>query len=166
MAEAVVEPGKVVSLIYALRDQAGNLVEYRDIPVAYLHGAGSDLFPRIEQALAGRKVGDRVSITLPPEDGFGQPDPSLTYTDDLENVPPQFRHIGAEVEMRNERGESRIFTVTRIADGKLTADGNHPLAGQTVQFEVTITDIRDATEAELRDGVPHGPPGGGPVDFQ
>ena len=166
MGDAVVEKGKVISLIYALHDESGNLVEYRDIPVAYLHGSGRELFPRIEQALAGHRVGDRVSVTLPPEDGFGPPDPSLVYTDDLDNVPPQFRRLGAEVEMRNELGESRIFTVTRIADGKLTADGNHPLAGQTVQFEVTITDIRDATEAELRDGVPHGPPGGGPIDFQ
>lgn len=166
MADPIVEKGKVVSLIYALKNEAGELVEYRDIPVAYLHGSGSELFPRIEQALAGHKVGDRVSVTLPPEDGFGEPDPALIYTDDLENVPPPFRHLGAEVEMRNELGESRVFVVTRIADGKLTADGNHPLAGQTVQFEVTITDIRDATEAELRDGVPHGPPGGGPVSFQ
>ena len=57
-------------------------------------------------------------------------------------MPPQFRHVGAEVPMQNDRGETRTFFVTRIEDGKLTVDCNHPFAGKTLIFAVTITDIR------------------------
>jgi len=161
VSDAIVEKGKVVSLSYHLKDQDDELYEYRDVPAAYIHGVGSGLFPRIEQALEGHRAGDRVTVVLTPEDGFGERDPTLTFSDDLENVPEEFRRIGAEVEMRNDRGEARPFHVTRIEDGRLTLDGNHPLAGQTVNFEITITAIRDATDAELRTGSPDAAPAGG-----
>jgi len=161
VSDATVEKGKVVSLSYSLKDQNGELYEYRDVPEAYVHGAGSELFPRLEQALAGHRKGDRVTVALRPEDGFGERDPDLTFTDDLANVPEEFRRIGAEVEMRSDHGESRLFYVTRIENGRLTVDGNHPLAGQAVTFEVTINGIRDATEAELRNGRPDAAPAGG-----
>jgi len=74
----------------------------------------------------------------------------LTYTDDLANVPEQFRYVGAEVEFQNERGQSHIFTVTHVGDGKLTVDGNHPLAGKTLTFAVTVTSLRDATGEEIQ----------------
>jgi len=163
VSEQIVESGKVVSLIYRLHDQNDELFEYRDLPVAYLHGTGSDLFPKIEQALEGHVVGDRIAVSLAPEEGFGDHDPNLTFTDDVENVPPEVRRIGAEVVAENEKGEQRVFYVTKIADGKLTVDCNHPLAGQTVRFQVSITDIRDATEAELKDGKPQDDAAGGPL---
>lgn len=166
MSDPIVEKGKVVSLAYRITDEHGELFEYRDIPVAYLHGSGSDLFPLIEQSLGGKKIGDHVPVTLPPEEGFGHHDPSLTFTDDIKNVPPEFHRIGAEVEMKNDRGEAKIFYVSKIEDDKLTVDGNHALAGQTVRFDVTITDIRDATEEELREGKPQGPAGGSPLNIQ
>ncbi|HEC12277.1 MAG TPA: peptidylprolyl isomerase, partial [Acidiferrobacteraceae bacterium] len=128
MSESIVEKGKVISLAYRITDENGELFEYRDIPVSYLHGSGSDLFPLIEQALEGKKVGDHVPVTLPPEDGFGRRDPKLTFTDDIKNVPPQFHRIGAEAEMKNDRGETRTFYVSKIEGDKLTVDGNHALA--------------------------------------
>lgn len=166
MSDPIVEKGKVVSLAYRITDENEELFEYRDIPVSYLHGSGSDLFPLIEQALVGKKVGDHVPVTLPPEQGFGRRDPRLTFTDDIKNVPSQFHRIGAEVEMKNDQGEVRTFYVSKIEGDKLTVDGNHALVDQTVRFDVTITDIRDATEEELRAGKPQGPAGGSPLNIQ
>jgi FKBP-type peptidyl-prolyl cis-trans isomerase SlyD len=154
VSQAVVSRNKVVSVTYTLRNQQGELYEQRDLPVAYLHGSGADLFPEIERALHGKPVGARVSVTLGPEQAFGAHDPKLTFTDDVENVPPELRRIGAEFEAENAKGEARVFTVTRIDNGRLTVDANHPLAGQTVTFEVTVAAIRDATPDEIRTGRP------------
>lgn len=153
---ASVAKNKVVSLTYVLRNQKGDIFEYRDLPVAYVHGSGADLFPKIEQALEGRNVGDRVTVTLTPADAFGDRDPKLTFTDDLENAPPELRRVGAEFEAQNAKGESIVLTVTHIENGKITVDANHPLAGQTITFEVTVQDIRNATPEEIRNGRPAG----------
>lgn len=152
----VVTKNKVVSLIYVLRNQKGEIFEYRDLPVSYVHGSGADLFPKIEQALEGRTVGERVSVQLTPADAFGDHDPKLSFTDDIENAPPELRRVGAEFEAQNAKGESIVLTVTRIEGDKITVDANHPLAGQTISFEVTVQDIRDATPEEIRDGRPAG----------
>lgn len=156
MTESIVENNKVVSVSYTLLDQKGEIFEYTDLPVSYLHGSGKDLFDKIEAALEGHKIGDEVEITLPPKDGFGEHDPNLTFTDDLDNVPPEIRKLGQEVEAHNENGEIMKFVVTDINTeaNTLTVDGNHPLAGQTVLFKVTIKDIREATPEEIRQGRP------------
>jgi FKBP-type peptidyl-prolyl cis-trans isomerase SlyD len=87
------------------------------------------------------------------------PDPKLAFTDDLENVPPELRRLGLEFEAQNAKGETIMCRVTQINGDKLTVDANHPLAGQTVTFEVTVADIRDATAEELKTGRPLGGPG-------
>jgi FKBP-type peptidyl-prolyl cis-trans isomerase SlyD len=153
---AVVAKNKVVSLIYVVRNQKGEIFEYRDLPVSYVHGSGADLFPKIEQALEGRAVGDRVAVQLTPADAFGDRDPKLSFTDDIENAPPELRRVGAEFEAQNAKGESIMLTVTRIEGDKITVDANHPLAGQNISFEVTVQDIRDATPEEIRNGRPAG----------
>jgi FKBP-type peptidyl-prolyl cis-trans isomerase SlyD len=140
---------KVVSLTYMLLNQRGDVFEQSDVPISYLHGHESGLFEKVEHALEGRRPGDSVQVTLAPEEGFGRHDPALTFTDDLENVPPELRYIGAQLEAQNADGEILTFIVTDIANGKLTVDANHPLAGQTVQFHVTVRDVRDATPDEL-----------------
>ncbi|MDH5648255.1 MAG: peptidylprolyl isomerase [Gammaproteobacteria bacterium] len=156
MVDTVVEKNKVVSLAYTLKDEKGELFEYSDLPIAYLHGSGSDLFDKIESSLEGRKVGDKIKVILPPKDGFGEHDPSLIFSDDLDNVPPELRKLGTELEAQNAKGEVLKFVVTDIdpKKGKLTVDANHPLAGQTVSFEVTIKSIRAATPEELKAGQP------------
>lgn len=153
---AVVAKNKVVSLIYVVRNEKGEIFEYRDLPVSYVHGSGADLFPKIEQALEGRTVGERVSVQLTPADAFGDRDHKLTFTDDIENAPPELRRLGAEFEAQNAKGESIMLTITRIEGDKITVDANHPLAGQTISFEVTVQDIRDATPEEIRNGRPAG----------
>jgi len=153
MTEQFVEQHKVVSFVYSIVDESGELLEQSDLPISYVHGGKHDLFEKVEQGLDGAVVNDTVEVSLTPEEGFGSHDPDLTYTDVIENVPEEFRSVGAEVEMMNDQGDSRKFTVTRIEDGKLTVDGNHPMAGKVITFRIKVTDIRDATLEEIANGV-------------
>ena len=153
MTEQFVEQHKVVSFVYTIVDEAGELLEQSDLPISYVHGGKHDLFEKVEQGLDGAVVNDTVEVSLTPEEGFGAHDPDLTYTDAIENVPSEFRSVGAEVEMMNDQGDSRKFTVTRIDDGKLTVDGNHPMAGKAITFRIKVIGIRDATPEEIANGV-------------
>jgi len=146
--------GKAVALVYRITDTDGQVVEQIDVPVGYVHGADSGLFGKVEAALVGLTAGSRVEVKLSPAEGFGDHDPALTFTDDIDNVPPEFRHVGAEVEMTNDRQETQLFRVTRISDGKLTVDGNHPFAGMTVIFHVDVQQVRAATPDEISSGHP------------
>lgn len=154
MSEQKVSKNKAVYVTYSILDQSGAVYEQYEMPVGYVHGGNSPLFEKIEAALEGKKVGDRVEVSLNPQEGFGEPDPNLSFTDDIENVPPEYRRVGAEVDFQNERGENVQFRVSRIADGKLTVDSNHPLAGQTVTFLVNVVNIRDASMDEIVSGLP------------
>ena len=159
MSAPVVSKNKAVYITYSILHEA-QVVEQSDMPIGYVHGAESGLFEQVEAALEGAKIGDKLEVTLPPEQGFGAHDPNLTFTDDIENVPPEYRYLGAEVEFENESGEAMKFLVTRIENGKLTVDGNHPFAGKTVKFVVTVLAIRDASADEIANGRPDegGPP--------
>ncbi|MCU7836209.1 MAG: peptidylprolyl isomerase [gamma proteobacterium symbiont of Taylorina sp.] len=153
MSVEQIKKNKYVELTYAILDAQGEIKERVDIPVKYIHGHDGGLFHQIENALEGHSQGDRVEVFLTENESFGSSDPNLIFTDDIANVPPQFHQVGAEVEMQNDRGEAKKFTVTKIENGKLTVDGNHPLAGQTVQFVVTVGEVRDATDEEIKSGV-------------
>ena len=146
----------MVQITYQITDPGGNVLERIDLPVAYVHGGRSNLFPQVEQRLDGCAIGDSVEVTLLPSEGFGDPDPNLTFTDTIDNVPSEYRRLGAEAMFQNERGETITMTVVRIENGKVTLDGNHPLAGKTITFHVSVADIRDATPAEVDSGVPEG----------
>ena len=153
MSEPVISRHKVVAITYSIIDESGAILEQSDIPVYYVHGGPNDMFPDIEAALDGCTLGDSVEVVLPPEKAFGYHDPAMTFTDDIANVPPEFRRVGAEVEMQNDRGETRSFFVSKIEGDKLTVDGNHPFAGKTLTYAVTVADIRDASEEEKLKGV-------------
>jgi FKBP-type peptidyl-prolyl cis-trans isomerase SlyD len=159
---ATVSRHKVVEITYVIQDLDGRILEQCDLPVAYLHGVGGPILEKIEQALEGRAVGDRVEVTVSPSEGFGPHRPELTFTDDIDHVPAQFRYIGAEAEFANERGEVLRMRVTRIEGGKLTLDGNHPLAGKTLRFRVKVVGVREASPAEIAAGAPFGLPGDTP----
>lgn len=152
MAKETIQAGKFVSLTYHILDDQGTLVEQTDLPVSYIHGGETELIGGMDRAVAGKAAGDEVTVTVPPEQSFGHHDPALTFTDDLANVPEQFRYLGAEVQMQNDSGETRNFYVSRIENGKLTIDGNHPLAGKTLTVTVKILEVRDA-RPEDRDQV-------------
>jgi FKBP-type peptidyl-prolyl cis-trans isomerase SlyD len=148
-----IRKNKFVSLTYTITDENDDILERIDMPIQYIHGTKSQLIEKIETALEGHQVDDLVHITLTPEEGFGAHQPELTFSDDINNVPPQFHSIGAEVEFQNDQGESKIFRVTNIEDGKLTVDGNHPLAGKTITYNITVKEVRDATADEKKNGV-------------
>jgi len=156
MSEQRVARHKAVYFRYLVKDESGETVEQSDLPVGYVHGVSSALLEKLEKALEGRTAGDVIEVPISPEEGFGPHDPSLTFSDDLENVPPELRRVGAEAEMQNEDGEVRKFIVTKIEDGKLTVDGNHPYAGKNVVFKLTLTEVRDATPQEIASGYPVG----------
>jgi FKBP-type peptidyl-prolyl cis-trans isomerase SlyD len=153
MTEQFVEQNKVVSFVYSIVDEYGELLEQSDLPISYVHGGKHDLFEKVEEGLDGAVINDTVEVSLTAEESFGPHDPDLTYTDAIENVPEEFRAVGAEVEMMNDQGDSRKFKVTRIEDGKLTVDGNHPMAGKAITFRIKVIDIRDATPEEIANGV-------------
>jgi FKBP-type peptidyl-prolyl cis-trans isomerase SlyD len=141
---------KFVSLTYTISDEDKNILESNDLPIQYVQGANSQVIEKIEVALEGHQAGDLVSVTLEPEEGFGEYQPELIFSDKIDNVPEQFHNIGAEIEFQNEHGDSKIFRVIEVADDKLTVDGNHPFAGKTITYHITINEVRDATETELK----------------
>ena len=155
MSEQIISKGKAVHFTYSITtDSDGNVMEQSDIPIGYVHGGYSELIDKVEAALEGCSVGDSIDVPLSKDESLWAYDPTLTFTDAVDNVPEQFRHIGAQVEMANDGGETKTFIVTEIKDGKLTVDGNHPLAGKEITFHVTVKTIRDATAEEIRKGRP------------
>jgi FKBP-type peptidyl-prolyl cis-trans isomerase SlyD len=161
MTQQRITRNKAVFFTYLIKTEDGVVHEQSDMPIGYVHGANSDLLPKLEQALEGHTAGETIEVPISPAEGFGEHDPDLTFTDDIANVPPELRRIGAEAEMQNENGDVKTFIVTKIENGKLTVDGNHPFAGKNIIYRVTITDVRDATPAEMASGYPEGqlPPG-------
>ncbi|MBK1643075.1 peptidylprolyl isomerase [Thiocapsa imhoffii] len=149
MPDELIGTGKFVALTYRIEDHEGQLLEQTDVPVGYIHGGQTELIGGMDAAIEGCCVGDEVALALAPEQGFGPRDPSLTFTDQLENVPSEFHFIGAEVPMQNEQGEVRQFHVTQIENGLLTVDGNHPFAGKPLQVRIRIVEVREPTHAEL-----------------
>lgn len=150
MSTETIQPGKYVALTYTIVDEQGTVVEQHDMPLGFVYGSDTTLIGGMDRAVAGKMAGDRVTVDVLPEQGFGARDPKLTFVDDVENVPPQFRQVGSEVQMQNDEGQTRSFYVTKIEDGKVTVDGNHPLAGMPLQVEVVITEVRDARPGEAQ----------------
>ena len=140
-----IQQDKFVALTYTITDENNEILERIEMPIDYIHGRDSQVIDKIENALEGCHAGDEISVEISPEEGFGEHQQELTFTDDIDNVPPEFRQIGAEVEFQNDKGETKIFRVTSIEDGKLTVDGNHPFAGKTITYNITIATVRDAT---------------------
>jgi len=154
-----VEENKVVSVTYYIEDDSGETVERIDIPVSFLYGEKSGLFKKVNEAIKGMQIGDEAAVELEPENGFGVINPDLTFTDQIENVPAEYQQVGAEAEFSNESGETRKFVVTHIDAGTVTLDGNHPFAGKTMTFHIKITDVREPTSDELKNGVSQQPGG-------
>lgn len=150
MSAEQIKGGKMVLFTYQITGADGRILERIDEPMNYVHGSRHGLLEKVEEAMEGHRVGDIVTVQLSPEEGFGPYDESLTFTDDIQHVPEQYHHVGADVEMHNEDGDTRTFRVSRIENGKLTVDGNHPLAGKTLIFTLNVLDVRDATPEEMQ----------------
>lgn len=147
----------VVTLTYKLFSASGELIEESAQPISYLHGGHQGIFPKVEAALAQKKTGDQVSITLAPEDSFGDYDADLVRVEPQDRFPPEVK-VGMQFEGQAD-GDAEagvVYTVTDIADGKVVVDGNHQLAGQRLRFDCTIIDVRPATSEEMAHGHVHG----------
>jgi len=144
---------KFVELTYRIIDQTnGEVIEQVEEPLGYVQGDNTLLFNQVTKELEGKSVGDEVEILLKAEDAFGPKLEELIFTDEINNVPVEYRFIGAAVTMQNDKGGTKDFIVSSIEDGKLTIDGNHPLAGKDIFFYVEVLSVRDATADEIIEG--------------
>lgn len=149
----------VVSLTYQLLDRQGAVLEESEAPVSYLHGGYQGMFVPVERALEGKGVGEGCRVDLEPDDAFGEYEAELVRVEPLEVFPPNVS-VGMRFEGTGEdSGETRVYTVTEIADGKVVVDANHPLAGRPLVFSCVVTDVRAATREEIAHGHVHGPHG-------
>lgn len=147
-----VQRDRVVRLKYALFDlDDGRAVEFRD-DLYYLHGGYGGAFPKVEAALEGREVGASVEVLLSPEEGYGPHLPDLVITVEEEAIPAEARRVGAQIDGEAADGHIVKFVVTRIDQGRITVDGNHPLAGRNLRFVFEVLDVRDATAEEIQAG--------------
>jgi FKBP-type peptidyl-prolyl cis-trans isomerase SlyD len=143
----------VVTLDYEVKDPQHEMVDPGERPLVYLHGS-SGIFPKLEAALDGKTVGDSVLVQLEPEDAFGDYDDELVTSELLQNLPEGVL-VGMQLEGTGEHG-THIMSVTEIEDGRAVLDGNHPLAGVTLVFSCTVSEVRAATTEELAHGHAHG----------
>ena len=146
----------VVELTYELTDGDGKLIERTEDPIEYLHGGYDGIFPLVERALAGKGVGDSCRVRLEPDDAFGEYDAELMHLEPRNKFPADVA-VGMRFEGRGvESGTKLVYTVTDVAEDKVVVDGNHPLAGRTLQFDCTVTAVRAATAEEIEHGHVHG----------
>ena len=141
----------VVSVAFRVFDEAGELVDTvePDEPVIYVHGYG-ELIPGLEERLAGAAVGEHRTISVPPEEAFGLRDPSALLEIDRHDFPAgRDVAVGDEIVAEGPDGIAAVHRVLEIGHDAIVVDLNHPLAGQTVRFEVDVCAIRPATDEEL-----------------
>ena len=148
----------VVTIDYQLLDASGVLLE-QEQGIAYLHGGHGGVLPVLEAAMEGAGVGQEVRARVGPDDGFGHYDESAIRKEPRSAFPPDVK-VGMQFAGSAEDGqEMAVFTVKEVTAESVTVDGNHPLAGQTVEFVVTVRGLRNATDEEVAHGHAHGPGG-------
>ena len=151
---------KVVSMQYKLTNDANEVLDQSKVgePLTYLHGA-NNIIPGLEKALVGKTTGDSLNVRIEPEEAYGVRDDSK-----IQNMPSSaFQGVdtiepGMQFHAEGEGGPMMI-TVVKVEGDEITVDGNHPLAGEALTFDVEITDVRDATDEESEHGHVHDPEG-------
>ncbi|HET6426689.1 MAG TPA: peptidylprolyl isomerase [Planctomycetaceae bacterium] len=150
----------VVSIDYTLTDSEGEILDQSEAgsPLVYLHGA-DNIIPGLEAALTGKSKGDSLKVTVEAADGYGEYDESLVAEVERDRFPGADEvELGDQFQANTPDGP-RLVTVIEIADDTITIDANHPLAGETLNFDVKVVDIRVATSEEIAHGHVHGPDG-------
>lgn len=148
----------IVTMDYHVTDTEGQVVDEGREPIVYLHGGYEDIFPKIEEAMQGKKIGETVQIKLLPEEAFGDYDAELIQIEPRDAF-PDVLEVGMQFEggPESEGGDDDeddflIYRVTEIAEGKVVLDGNHPLAGMPLVFSCTVTALRPASGEEIENG--------------
>jgi len=150
-----IEKDTVVTLRYKVADAKGKLIEESRDPMVYLHGGYENTLPKIEAALDGRLPGYEVTLQLLPEDAFGLRDESLARTIPKSEFPPGVK-VGGQLEGRTDDGAPHVFHVVKIKGDTVLLDGNHPLAGKELRFNIKVMGVRTATEEEIAHKHVHG----------
>lgn len=148
-----IEVGKFVELTYKVTDRkSGRVLTAVEFPLGYVHGHNEILAPFVHRELEGKAAGKVIEVPIDGNQIFGARDESLVFTDQIGNVPEEYRQVGTTILMENDRGETRSFIVTRMDDQTLTVDGNNPLCGKEIVFTLQILTVRDASEEEIGAG--------------
>ncbi len=150
----MISKDKVVSIEYALKNDKGEILEQSDgTPLEYLHGY-QNIVKGLENGLEGLIIGSKKSVEVTPEDGYGQPDDNLFMAVPKENFQGNLPPVGEMVAFNTPEGEFPV-TVISIDEDNINVDANHPMAGQTLFFDIEVKDIRDATDDEKAHGHVH-----------
>jgi len=154
-----VKQNAVVSIHYTVRDEDGVQLDSSEgrEPLVYLHGA-NNIIPGLESALEGRQVGEQLQVSVTPEEAYGEHHDHLVESVPVQAFGEQPLEVGMRFEAQTERGPLSVV-ITHIDGDHVTVDGNHPLAGKPLSFDVTIAEIRDASAEEVAHGHAHGPGG-------
>ncbi|MCD8284495.1 MAG: peptidylprolyl isomerase [Opitutae bacterium] len=148
----------VAAFRYTLKDESGKILDSsndRDGPLEYLHGAGN-IIPGLERELLGMEVGEKKSVKVEPADGYGFRRSELVISVPRTNIEFDGDIVpGMRFHAEDGDGGVHAFVVVDVANGNVKMDGNHPLAGVTLFFDVEITDVREATAREIAEGHPH-----------
>lgn len=147
----------VVTLDYSVTDPDGELVDAGQEPLVYLHGGYDDIFPKIEEAVQEKRIGESVVVKMQPDDAFGEYDAELIQIEPRTAFPEELQ-VGMQFEGvpdSDDDDDIMIYRVTEIADDKVVLDGNHPLAGMALVFTCTVTDVRPASAQEIEHGHIH-----------
>lgn len=150
-----IEKNTAVSLRFKVADALGKVLEESGDPMVYLHGGYGNTFAKIEAALEGQMPGYQTTVDLQPPDAFGERDESLVQTIPKTEFPPGVK-VGGQLKGMGDDGQAQVFTVMKIKGDTVMLDGNHPMAGKTLRFTVTVTQVRAATEEEIAHGHVHG----------
>jgi FKBP-type peptidyl-prolyl cis-trans isomerase SlyD len=149
----------VVTLDYNVTNPEGEVIDEGREALVYLHGGYDDIFPKIEEALHEKGVGETVIIKLQPDEAFGEYDADLVQVEPRDHFPRELE-VGMQFEGSPEDADDEddfvIYRVTEIADGRVMLDGNHPLAGAALIFTCTVTAVRPASNEEIAHGHVHG----------
>ena len=155
-----IEKHRVVTLAYTLKDDNDKLIDQSDDgSFCYLHGA-SNIIPGLENALTGKAAGDELTVSILPEEGYGAHDAEKTQAVPREMFPGEEEIVaGMQFHAQGPDGHQLVVTVVKVEDDRVTVDGNHPLAGVQLNFDVKVLEVREATGEEITHGHVHGPGG-------
>lgn len=151
-----ISKNKVAGIHYTLKNGQGEILDTSDgrEPLYYLHGAGN-LIIGMEEGLEGKNAGDKFSLKISPEKGYGELDPDM-----IQKVPRSaFGDQEVRPGMKFSTNQGGVVTVTEVGLENVTVDANHPLAGVELNFEVEVMEVREATSEEISHGHVHGPGG-------
>lgn len=149
----IITDGKYVELKYKVIDlRTDSVLTEVEHPLGYVQGVNEVLAPAVMRELEGKAAGDAIEVPIDCNVLYGPRDESLVITENINNVPEEYRQVGTAILMENDKGQTKTFMVTRIAGDYITIDGNNPLCGREVIFKLDILMVRDATDEEMQFG--------------